>query len=187
MFCWLKYHSSKERWGVVYLLCIWHMFCCRLTCHDILEIPRYHRGVGGTVFALYLAHVLLSACFRRQWKYPGTTGGVGGSVFALYLAHVLLSTYLPRHSGNTTVPQGGGGYCICFVFGTCSAVGLLATTVEIPRYHRGVGGVVYLLCIWHMFCSRLTCHDTLEVPHLTLPPSRGGILWTSNSAPYIFT
>ena len=47
-----------------------------------------------------------------------------------------------------------------------------------------------------MFCCRLACHDTLEVPQyhrvargvVTLPPSRGGggVPWTSNSAPYIY-
>ena len=81
--------------GMVYLLCIWHMFCCRLTCDDNVEVPQYHRGVGGSVFALYLAPVLLSAC-------------------------------LPRHSGSTTVPQGGGG--------------VVHDTLEAPQYHRGGGG-----------------------------------------------
>ena len=108
------------------------MFCCRLACHDTLEVPQYHRGGGGSVFVVYLEHVLLSTC-------------------------------LPRHSRSTTVPQGGAG-------------------------------VVYLLFIWNMFCCRLACHDTLEVPQyhrggrgvVTLPPSRGGgVPWTSNSAPYI--
>ena len=95
----------------MYLLFIWNMFCCRLACHDSLEVPQ----------------------------------------FVVYLEHVLLSTCLPRHSRSTTVPQGGAG-------------------------------VVYLLFIWNMFCCRLDCHDTLEVPQyhrggrgvVTLPPSRGG-------------
>ena len=78
------------------------MFCCRLACHDTLEVPEYHRGGGGSVFVVYLEHVLLSTC-------------------------------LPRHSRSTTVPQ-------------------------------GEAGVVYLLFIWNMFCCRLACHDTLEVP-----------------------
>ena len=84
------------------MLFISNMFCCRLACHDTLEVPEYHRGGGGSVFVVYLEHVLLSTC-------------------------------LPRHSRSTTVPQ-------------------------------GEAGVVYLLFIWNMFCCRLACHDTLEVP-----------------------
>ena len=73
------------------------------------------QGVGGSVFAMYLAHVPLAA--TTLWKYHSTTGGVGGSVFAMYLAHILLSAYLPRHSGSTTVPQGGWGvvYLFCIL------------------------------------------------------------------------
>ena len=52
---------------------------------------------------------------------------------------------------------------------------------------------MYLLFIWNIFYFRLAYHDTLEVPQyhrvgwgvVTLPPSRGGVVWTSNSTPYI--
>ena len=30
-----------------YLLFIWNMFCCRLACHDTLEVPQYNRGRRG--------------------------------------------------------------------------------------------------------------------------------------------
>ena len=134
--CRLACHDTLEvpqgEAGVVYLLFIWNMFCCRLACHDTLEVPQYHRGGGGNVFVVYLEHVLLSTC-------------------------------LPRHS-RSTVPQ-------------------------------GEAGVVYLLFIWNMFCCRLACHDTLEVPQYhrggaggsdPSPFAGGGVPWTSNSAPYIY-
>ena len=103
------------------------MFCCRLACHDTLEVPQYHRGGAGSVFVVYLEHVLLSTCLPRHSRSTTVPQ------FVVYLEHVLLSTCLPRHSRSTTVPQGGAG-------------------------------VVYLLFIWNMFCCRLDCHDTLEVP-----------------------
>ena len=65
--------------GIVYLLYIWHIFGCRLTCDDNVEVPQYHRGVGGSIFALYLVHVLLSTYLPRTlWRYHSTTGGGGG-------------------------------------------------------------------------------------------------------------
>ena len=151
------------------------MFCCRLVCHDTLEVPQFHRGGGDSVFVVYLEHVLLSTCLPRHSRSTtvpqGGRGvvyllfiwnmfccrlachdrGGGGSIFVIYLEHVLLSTCLPRHSRSTTISQGGAG-------------------------------VVYLLFIWNMFYCRLNCHDTLEVPQyhrggrgvVILLPSWGG-------------
>ena len=95
----------------MYLLFICNMFCCRLACHDTLEVPQYHRG-RGSVFVIYLEYVLLSTYFPRNSRSTIVPqGGAGGSVFAIYLAHVLLSTYSTCHihSGSTTIPEGGGG------------------------------------------------------------------------------
>ena len=108
------------------------MFCCRLACHDTLEVPEYHRGGGGSVFVVYLEHVLLSTC-------------------------------LPRHSRSTTVPQGEAGVYLLFIWNMFCCRLACHDTLEVPEYHRGAG-VVYLLFIWNMFCCRLACHDTLEVP-----------------------
>ena len=75
----------------MYLLFIWNMFCCRLACHDTLEVPQYHRGGGGG--SVYLEHVLLSTCLPRHSRSTTVPqGGRGGSVFVVYLEHVLLST-----------------------------------------------------------------------------------------------
>ena len=125
--CRLACHDTLEVPQYHSLLFIWNMFCCRLACHDTLEVPQYHRGGGGSVFVVYLEHVLLSTCLPRHSRSTTVPQ------FVVYLEHVLLSICLPRHSRSTTVPQGGEG-------------------------------VVYLLFIWNMFCCRLDCHDTLEVP-----------------------
>ena len=64
----------------MYLLFIWNMFCCRLACHDTLEVPQYHRGGGGSVFVFYLEHVLLSTCLPRHSRSTTVPqGGAGGS------------------------------------------------------------------------------------------------------------
>ena len=66
------------------------------------------------MFAMYLAHVLLSTYLPRHSESTAVLLGVGGSVFALYLAHILLTAYLPQHSGSTAVPQGGWGVVYLF-------------------------------------------------------------------------
>ena len=129
------------------------MFCCRLACHDTLEVPQYHRGGGGgSVFVVYLEHVLLSTCLPRHSRSTTVPQ------FVVYLEHVLLSTCLPRHSRSTTVPQGGAGVVyLLFIWNMFCCRLACHDTLEVPQYHS-------LLFIWNMFCCRLACHDTLEVP-----------------------
>ena len=96
-----QYHRGGA--GVVYLLFIWNMFCCRFACHDTLEVPQYHSL--SFIWNMFCCRL---AC-HDTLEVPQYHRGGGGSVFVVYLEHVLLSTCLPRHSRSTTVPQGGAG------------------------------------------------------------------------------
>ena len=140
------------------------MFCCRLACHDTLGSTTVPQGEAGVVYLLFI------------WN-----------MFCCRLAcHDTLE--VPEYH------RGGGGsvfvvYLEHVLLSTCLPRHSRSTTVP-----QGEAGVVYLLFIWNMFCCRLACHDTLEVPQyhrvgrgvVTLPPSRGGgVPWTSNSAPYM--
>ena len=78
--CRLACHDTLEVPQYHSLLFIWNMFCCRLACHDTLEVPQYHRGGGGSVFVVYLEHVLLSTCLPRHSRSTTVPqGGAGGS------------------------------------------------------------------------------------------------------------
>ena len=159
------------------------MFCCRLACHDTLEVPEYHRGGGGSVFVVYLEHVLLSTCLPRHSRSTTVPQGEAGVVYLLFIWNMFCCR-LACHD-TLEVPEyhrGGGGsvfvvYLEHVLLSTCLPRHSRSTTVP-----QGEAGVVYLLFIWNMFCCRHACHDTLEVPQyhrvgrgvVTLPPSRGG-------------
>ena len=98
----------------MYLLFIWNMFCCRLACHDTLEVPQYHRGGGGSVFVVYLEHVLLSTCLPRHSRSTTVPQGEAGVVYLLFIWNMFCCR-LACHD-----------------------------TLEVLQYHRGGGGVVTL-------------------------------------------
>ena len=52
--CRLACHDTLEVPQYHSLLFIWNMFCCRLACHDTLEVPQYHRGGAGVVYLLFI-------------------------------------------------------------------------------------------------------------------------------------